>query len=72
MEYKNKEKTEGAKQQQTHRTEEWTNSYQRGKDWGVWFGLEAQQGGKRGGIIVSMHNVGGGTVMAVQHREENQ
>jgi len=27
-------KTEGEKQQQTHRTREWTHSYQRERDWG--------------------------------------
>ena len=57
MEYKNKEKTEGTKQQQTHRTQEWTNSYQRERDWGGWVGGEGQ-GGKRG-ITISRHNAGG-------------
>ena len=29
VKYKNKEKTEGTEQEQTHRTQEWTNCYQR-------------------------------------------
>ena len=35
-----KKKTEGTKQQQTHRTQEWTNSYQKERDWGGWVGRE--------------------------------
>ena len=35
-----KKKTEGTKQQQSHRTQEWTNSYQRKKDWGGSVGRE--------------------------------
>ena len=31
-------KTKGTKQQQNHRTQEWTNSYQRERDWGGWVG----------------------------------
>ena len=31
-----KKKPEGTKQQQTHRTQEWTNSYQRERDGGGW------------------------------------
>ena len=38
--YLKKAKTEGTKQQQTHRTQEWTNSYQRERDWGRWVGRE--------------------------------
>ena len=38
--YKNKEKTEGTKQQQTHQSQKWTNSYQREGDWGGWLGRE--------------------------------
>ena len=29
-------KTEGTKQQHNHRTQEWTNSYQRERRWGMW------------------------------------
>ena len=32
--------TEGTKQQQNHRTQEWTNSYQGERDWGGWVGRE--------------------------------
>ena len=35
-----KQKNEGTKQQQTRRTQEWTNSYQRERDWGGWVGRE--------------------------------
>ena len=71
MEYKNKRKTEGTKQQQNHRTQEWTNSYQRERDW------EEQEAGRdkgreeKGGIMISMYNVeGGGKGRALQHRED--
>ena len=68
MEYKNKAKTEGPKQQQTHRTQEWTNSYQRERD----LGRVGGKGGRRGirGIMISTHNVGGYRGKAVQHRED--
>ena len=51
MEYNSKAKTEGTKQQQTHRTQEWTNSYQRERDWGRRRGLRV--------IKISTHNIGG-------------
>ena len=35
-----KKETEGTKQQHTHRTQEWTNSYQRERVWGGWVGRE--------------------------------
>ena len=48
-----KKKTEGTKQQQTHRTQEWTNSYQgKGTGKGRWEGRE--KGNKR-----LAHNIGG-------------
>ena len=58
MESKNKAKTEGTKQQQNHRTQEWTNIYQREKDWGRGCG----KGGRRGirVIRISTHNVADG------------
>ena len=68
MEHKNKGKTEGTKQQQTHRTQEWTNSYQRERDWGGWVGREGQEG-KRD-VMISRHNVAGVMGKAVQHRED--
>ena len=34
VEYKNKEKTEWTKHQENHRTQAWTNSYERERDWG--------------------------------------
>ena len=72
MEYNNKEKTEGTKQQQTHRTLEWTNCYQTEKDWEGWV-LRKGQRGRKGGITISRHNAGGaGTRRAVQHREDKQ
>ena len=56
MEYKNKGKTEGTKQQRNHRTQEWTNRYQRERDWGGWVGREGYMGGKKKvGIKISMH-----------------
>ena len=36
----NKARSEGTKQQQSHRTQERTNSYQRERDWGGWVGKE--------------------------------
>ena len=53
-----KRKTEGTKQQQTHRTQEWTNSYQRERDWGGWVAREGEGG--KGGIMISTYNVVGG------------
>ena len=55
MEYKNKEKTEGTKQQQIHRTQECTNSYQRERDWED--GWEGRDKGNKGALIIT-HNVG--------------
>ena len=55
MEYKNKGKTEGTKQQQNHRTQEWTNRYQRERDWGdEWVGKDKGEE-KKGGIKICMH-----------------
>jgi len=74
VEYKNKGKPEGTKQQQNHRTQEWTNRYQRERDWGGWVGREGfvgVGGEKKGAIMISMHNGGGGRKgRAVQHRED--
>ena len=64
----NKEKTEAMKQQQTHRTQEWTTVTKRertGED-----GREGREKRKKGGITISSHNVGGGTGRAVKHRED--
>ena len=48
MEYKNKEKTEGTKQQQNHKTQEGTNSYQmERKGLGRVGGKEGIRGNKR-------------------------
>ena len=48
MEHNNKEKTERTKQQQTHRTQEWTNSYQRERDWEGW--VEGRDKGENGAL----------------------
>ena len=46
VEYNSKEKTEGTNHQQTHRTQEWSNSYQRERDWGE--GWEGRDKGNNG------------------------
>ena len=53
-------KTEGTKQQQNHRTQEWTNSYQRERDWEGWVGREGQGRGKRKGALRSACIMWGG------------
>ena len=56
MEYNNKAKTEEKKQQQTHRTQEWTKLP---KEKGL--GRMGRKGGRRElrGIMISTHNIGG-------------
>ena len=56
MEYKNKGKTEGTKQEQTHRAQEWINNYQRERDWGGWV-VRGKR--RKRGITISTHKVGG-------------
>ena len=47
---------EGTKQQQNHRTQDWTNSYQREMDWGGWVG---RAGKKKEGIMINMYSAWG-------------
>ena len=69
MEPKNKAKTEGTKQQQNHRTQEWTNSYKgKGTEEDGWERIWT--GKKKGDLMISMYNVGWCTRRAEQHRED--
>ena len=48
---KEQRKTEGTKQQQNHRTQEWTDSCQRERGWGGGVGREGEGWGKRKGAL---------------------
>ena len=52
-----KKKSEGKRQQQPHRPQEWTHGYERECEWGGWVGREVREG--KWGITSSTHNVGG-------------
>ena len=70
MEHK-KAKMEGTKQQQTHRTQEWTNNYQRERDWGDrWEGRDKGRKKRKGALQLTCIMWGGhGEGCATQRRQ---